>query len=150
MTTSTPWLGLKQVQAMVRGMYDLARVDGVHASEMIMLRGFYEQCQRDAQALTTFEELIAVPFDLVAAKDALDTPDRKTAFIQSCLLLAHADGNYTQNEQAHIKKFAQALGVANETFMQLEAQVADTLLQQFAAVSNVEALQQVVRETQVR
>jgi len=148
--TTTPWLGLKQIQAMVRGMYDLAKVDGVHASEMIMLRGFYEQCQRDAQALTSFEELIAVPFDLAAAAEALDTADRKTAFIQSCLLLAHADGNYTRNEQAHIGKFVQALGVTNDTFIQLEAQVADTLMQQFAAVSNVEALQQVARETQVK
>jgi uncharacterized membrane protein YebE (DUF533 family) len=150
MTTSAPWLGLKQIQAMVRGMYDLAKVDGMHASEMVMLRGFYEQCQREAQALTTFEELVAVPFDLAAAGEALDTADRRTAFIQSCLLLAHADGNYSRAEQAHIKKFAQALGLDNDVFTTLESQVADTLMQQFAGVANVEGLQQVARETQVK
>lgn len=150
MMTSAPWLGLKQIQAMVRGMYDLAKVDGMHASEIVMLRGFYDQCQRDAQALTTFDELIAVPFDLAAASEALDTDERKTTFIQSCLLLAHADGNYTLAEQAHIRKFAQALGVADAAFATLESQVADTLMQQFSGVSNVEALQQVAHETQVK
>jgi uncharacterized tellurite resistance protein B-like protein len=150
MIPSAPWLGITQIQAMVRGMYDLAKVDGVHASEMVMLRGFYQQCQREANALTTFDELIAVPFDLEAAAEVLDTAERKTAFIQSCLLLAYADGRYSSAEQTQIRKFAQALGLAGEAFTTLEAQVADTLMQQFASVSNVEALQQVARETQVK
>jgi hypothetical protein len=64
--------------------------------------------------------------------------------------LAHADGNYSRAEQAHIRKFAQALGVGNDAFATLESQVADTLMQQFAGVSNVEGLQQVARETQVQ
>jgi hypothetical protein len=65
-------------------------------------------------------------------------------------LLAYADGSYTSAEQAHIKKFAQALGVAGEVFATLEAQVADTLMQQFTGVSNVDALQEVARETRVK
>ena len=150
MMTSAPWLGITQVQSMVRGMYDLAKVDGVHQAEMVMLRGFYDECQREAQALTSFDDLIAVPFDLRAACEVLDTQERKTAFIQSCLLLAYADGSYSAAEQAHIRKFAQALQVETATLATLEAQVADTLMQQFASVRNVEALQQVARETKVK
>jgi len=148
--TSSPWLGINQIQSMVRGMYELAKVDGVHQAEMVMLRGFYEQCQREAHALTSFDDLIAVPFDLQTAREVLDTPERQTAFVQSCLLLAYADGNYSANEQAQLRKFAQALGVSNEQLATLEAQVSDTLLQQFAGVQNVEALQQLARETQVK
>jgi len=150
MTMSAPWLGINQVQSMVRGMYDLAKVDGLHQAEMVMLRGFYDQCQRDVHALTSFDDLIAVPFDLQTAREVLATPESKTAFIQSCLLLAYADGGYSSAEQAHIRKFAQALGVDAATLVTLEGQVADTLMQQFSGVQNVEALQQVARETQVK
>ena len=150
MTTSAPWLGINQVQSMVRGMYELAKVDGVHQAEMVMLRGFYDQCQREAQALTSFDDLIAIPFDLQAAGEVIDTAERKTTFLQSCLLLAYADGSYSSAEQAHIRKFAQALGVDTATLATLEGQVADTLMQQFAGVRNVEALQQVAKETRVK
>jgi uncharacterized membrane protein YebE (DUF533 family) len=150
MKTSTPWLGINQIQSMVRGMYDLAKVDGVHPAELVMLRGFYDECQREGKALTSFDDLIAVPFDLRAAAEVLDTTERKTAFLHSCLLLAYADGSYSASEQAHIRKFAQALGVGTDILATLESQVSDTLMQQFAGVQNVEALQQVARETQVR
>ncbi len=150
MITSAPQLGINQIQSMVRGMYELATLDGLHPAEMVMLRGFYEQCQRDAQALTSFDDLIAVPFDLKSAAEVLDTTERKTAFLQSCLLLAYADGSYTSSEQAHIRKFAQGLGVAAEVLATLEAQVSDTLMQQFTGVRNVEALQEVAKETRVK
>ena len=147
---TTPKLGINQVQSIVRGMYELAKVDGMHPAEMVMLRGFYEQCQREVNALTSFDDLIAVPFDLKAAAEVLDTTERKTAFLQSCLLLSYADGSYSAAEQSHIRTFAQGLGVGSDVLATLEAQVADTLMQQFAGVQNVEALQQVAKETRVR
>ena len=104
-------LDIHHIQAIVRAMHELALTDGIHDAERVMLRGFYDTCQQDAQALTSFNELIGSPFDLKTAKEFFDTPERAAALLQSCIFLAYADGSYSAGERAKVKSYADAMGV---------------------------------------
>ncbi|UXI68641.1 TerB family tellurite resistance protein [Tahibacter amnicola] len=139
-------LELHHLQAIVRAMYDVARTDGVHDAELVMLRGFYESCQRDSGALASFDDIVGMPFDLAAIVDDFAAAERKAALIHSCLLLAHADGDYSAGERAKVAQFATALGMSTEELAQTEEAVADHLLQQISRISNVDALREVARK----
>lgn len=143
-----PTLELSHLQTIVRAMHDVARADGVHDAERVMLRGFYDTCQREAAALASFDDLIAMPFDLAAVADDFRQPEQKAALLHSCLLLAHADGNYSAGERAKVQEFAGALGVSAAELGRIEEGVADHLLQQISRISNVDALQEVAKELQ--
>jgi hypothetical protein len=147
MQALAPSLGINHIQVFVRGMYDLACTDGAHAAEMVMLRGFYDDCQREAHALTDFDDLIKLAFDLAEAKRVLDTPELKTAFLQSCVLLAYADGKYSPGERARLRVYASELSVSAETLESVELSVADGLMQNFLKIQNVDALREVAAET---
>lgn len=144
--TPTTTLELHHLQAIVRAMHDVAQTDGVHDAERVMLRGFYESCQRDAAALASFDDLVAMPFDLAAIVDDFKQSAQKIALLHSCLLLAHADGSYSAAERAKVQGFADALGVSSGDLEQIEEGVADYLLQQISRISNTDALQEVSRE----
>ena len=141
-------LELHHLQTIVRAMHDVALTDGVHDAERVMLRGFYDNCQREAAALASFDDLIGMPFDLAAVVDDFRQPEQKGALLHSCLLLAHADGSYSAGERAKVQEFAAALGVSAEELGAIEEGVADHLLQQISRISNVDALQEVAKELQ--
>lgn len=143
-------LDLHHIQAIVRAMHELAITDGLHDAERVMLRGFYDSCQQDAQALTSFDELIRMPFDADAAADVFDTPERRAALLQSCIFLAYADGNYSAGERAKVKAYADAIGAPAEELAMLESLVSDHLLQQISRIGNVDALKEVAIELDAR
>lgn len=146
-TDTTPHLGINHVQVIVRAMHEVARLDGVHDAEAVMLREFYESVQRDTGALTSFQELLRGAFDLEEARRILDTPDLKAALLRSCLLLAYADGIYSSAERERIRQFADALGVPAHATLALEESVADQLMQNIARISNIDALREVASRT---
>jgi uncharacterized membrane protein YebE (DUF533 family) len=146
----TTELDIHHIQSIVRAMHELARADGMHDAERVMLRGFYDACQDEARALTSFDELIRTAFDPKGAKEIFDTPERRAALLQSCLFLAYADGQYTPGERAKVKSFADAVGASAQELAELEGVVADHLMQQISRISNVDALKQVSSELQGR
>ena len=131
-------------------MHELALADGLHDAERVMLRGFYDACQEDAGALTSFDELIATPFDAASAKELFRTPEQRAALLQSCILLAYADGRYTDGERAKVRSLAQAAGASAAEIAAIEGSVGDTLIQQISRISNVDALKQVSVELDSR
>lgn len=142
-----PVLGINHIQAIVRGMNEVAKLDGVHGSEAVMLSEFYGACQRDSAALTSFAQLTSGPFDIAEAARVLDTPELKAVFLRSCIMLAYADGRYSQTERDKIRGFADALGVPAAATLSMEEAVADHLLQNIAHISNIDALKEVAKET---
>ena len=143
-------LDLHHVQAIVRAMNEIALADGMHDAERVMLRGFYDSCQQETQALTSFDQLIAGPFDVASARDIFDTPERRAALLQSCVFLAYADGNYSAGERAKVKAFADAIGASSAELAQHEGLISDHLMQQISRIGNVDALQQVAAELDAR
>ena len=150
MTMSDAPLDLHHVQAIVRAMHEIALADGMHDAERVMLRGFYDSCQQDAGAMTSFNDLISTPFDAAQARDIFDTPARRAALLQSCVLLAYADGKYTEGERAKVKSFADAIGIPAGELALIEGGVSDHLMQQISRISNTDALQQVSAELEGR
>ncbi|MBB5017280.1 uncharacterized membrane protein YebE (DUF533 family) [Chitinivorax tropicus] len=136
-------LNIHHVQLLVRALHELSLSDGMHDAERVMLNGFYQACQADSQALTTFQELVSVKLDLSALADHFNTPPLQRAFLHSCLLLAYADGKYSNVERARIVEYANALGVTETELAVIEDQVADHLLQQISRIENVAALGEV-------
>jgi len=139
-------LGLNHVQVITRAMYAVAQCDGVHHTELVLLESFYEGCRAEVDGLSSFSEVIKVPFDAAEAQDILETPELRSVLIKSCLLLAYADGVYSQGERARIDELAAALSVDADTRAHLEDEVRDHLLQQVAHIRNLEALKEVASE----
>lgn len=145
-----PDLSIHHIQTIVQALYQLAQTDGVHSAERIMLREFYDQCQREGGALTSFDELLAQPFDLADSAEDFNSDDLKIALLNSCLLLAYADGHYTAGEREKIRSYAAILNFSADDLAQLEETVADHLMQQISRISNMEALQEVAQELKPR
>jgi len=139
-------LDLHHVQAIVRAMHEVALSDGMHEAERVMLRGFYDACQQDARALATFDELVATPFDTAGAAELFDTAERRAALLQSCVLLAYADGKYSDGERAKVLGLARAVGIEERELLGIEGAVADHLMQQISRIDNLEALKEVAAE----
>ncbi|MDX2052191.1 MAG: hypothetical protein SFV15_07365 [Polyangiaceae bacterium] len=136
-------LGLDHVQVIVRGMHAVAKADGVHQVELVLLREFYEGCRQEVAGLSGFEDLIAGEFDLTHAKEVLNTPELKDTFLRSCVFLGYADGLYSAQERALVKRFATELGVVKE-LEEIEEQVGGELVQRVARIKNVDGLKAVV------
>lgn len=139
-------LELNHVQAIVRGMYAVAKSDGVHDSELVLMREFYSGVRRDAGGIADFDDVVSGELDLADAKDVLDTPELRNIFITSCLFLAFADGSYTGPEQATIAKFAAGLGLSDDHLARLHEQVKDYLMLQVSRVENIDALKEIASE----
>jgi hypothetical protein len=139
-------LGLNHVQVITRGMYAVAQCDGVHQTELVLLKEFYEGCRAEVDGLSSFAEVVEVTFDAEEAKDILDTEELREVFLKSCLLLAYADGVFSNGERARIKEFATALAVDDEARAHLEDVVRDHLIQQVAHIRNLDALKEVAKE----
>jgi uncharacterized membrane protein YebE (DUF533 family) len=135
-----PELTFSQVQIIVRGMVEVAKSDGVHPTELVLIREFYEGCRRDADGLTDFPQLITQGFDVLEAKEILDTPELRNTFMVSCLLVAFADGDYSDAERTIMADLAGQLGISHAELATLLERVKDHLLLQLAKVSNVDAL----------
>jgi uncharacterized membrane protein YebE (DUF533 family) len=145
-STLPPSIELHHLQTIVRAMYAVAQTDGVHDTEKVMLRGFYEACQQDSSALASYDDLIATPFNANSDVSAFDTPERKGTLLHSCVLLAHADGTYSAGERAKIAEFAKALDVSPDELAAIEEAIGDHLLQQISRISNTDALREVAAE----
>ncbi len=139
-------LNLAQVQAIVRGMYQVAQADGVHHTELVMMRDFYQLCAEEAGALASFEDVVATEFDAQAAAAVLDDEAVKQVFLASCLMLAYADGRYSAAERAKVAKLARAVGIGDQQLTEIEDQVADHLMAAFAHIENLDALKEVAEE----
>jgi hypothetical protein len=143
-------LGLHHVRAIVRAMWEVATADGVHDTERVMVRGFYESCQQDTPSLSSFDELVGGEFDFVAAAESFDNVDLKHALLKSCILLAYADGQYSHGEQTKVQEYAKLLGVTPPDLQGMESAVADHLIQQISRIQNTDALQTVAAEVAKR
>jgi tellurite resistance protein len=134
-----------QAQAIARGLYTVAAVDGVHEREAALIANFYGAAVEDeAAAVTSLAELGRLgpisPADLAIA---LPSPELRQLFIKSALLLAYVDGKVTAEERAQIGSYAATLGVAPDRLKALEESVRDHMLLPLSRLANTEAVNKV-------
>ncbi len=134
-----------QNRVICRGLLDLAAVDGVHESEMELVKGFYAGEDGD---MSGYEEMAAEPFDLGAASTALKAGGDKLveAFLISAYLLIYADGEHSEAERRRIGEYADALDVGRDVLENLHVKARMMLLQMFAQLRNPDAIQDVGSE----
>jgi len=139
-------LSPQHARAIAHGLYSLASVDGVHPAETLLVQEFFGAAQGEFGSVSD----LVTPFDTKQAAQVLDTPELKAAFLQSCVLLAYADGRYSAAERAKVAEFAQALGVREAERADIEEAVSDHLMQQIARIENIDALGEVAQELKAR
>ncbi|MBK8014266.1 MAG: TerB family tellurite resistance protein [Deltaproteobacteria bacterium] len=137
-------LSFEQVKALSHAMMAVARVDGVHESEMALVRGFYEGCS--GRGDPSLEEVCAGPFDIAAKKSLFASPELAQMFIKSLILLAFADGQCSKPEDEAIRAYALVLGLSSEAVDQLFEATKEFLMSGLAHVENLEALKEVRRK----
>jgi len=131
-----------QAEAIARGLYAVALVDGVHERELALIDDFYQGLTGESvQSLTRVG-----PFSSKDVAEFLAEAPHRELFIKSAFLLAWADGKISPGERAKIVEFAKALDVAPETQATLEAGVKDFLLRPLANLANVEAASAVAKK----
>ncbi len=131
-----------QAEAMARGLYAIALVDGIHEREMGMIQDFYSAAA--AESVASLERV--GPFDPGDLAEFLSEKPHRELFIKTALLLAWADGKVSDKERAKIGAFAKALDVTKELQGELEAEVKDFLLRPLAGLANTHAASKVAKK----
>jgi tellurite resistance protein len=110
-------LSADDANAIVATLHDVAQSDGVHEQEMEMIRGFVEMLDADLGAETPTHLPVMTPAKLASVVTSFDV--RKLT-IQSAVLLAWADGVFSEKERARIAEYATALGFSSDEFGAIE------------------------------
>jgi tellurite resistance protein len=136
-----------QAEAMARGLYAVAKVDGVHAREAALVASFYNETGAHAHSLAELERRSTITVEELGA--VLHSPEQRRLFIKTALLLAWADGVVTPQEQKIITDYSVGLGLSTQELASLEEAVKEYLLAHLSHVRNVEATRKVAARLKV-
>ncbi len=133
-----------QAEAIARGLFAVARVDGVHERELALIASFYGDAGGGGRSLAELEGREPIkPAELAAG---LHGADHRRLFVKTAILLAWVDGVVTAAERGLIEQYAQALGVGKDELARLEDGVKDFLLGQVAHLTNTAATRKVASD----
>jgi hypothetical protein len=137
-----------QAQAIARGLYAVAMVDGVHEREATLIADFYGAATGgEVLPVTSLAELgRRGPISPADLAEALPGEELRQLFVKAALLLAYVDGKVTAAERLKIKAYAGTLGVSAERLTAIEEAVRDHLLEPLARLHNTEAVQKVAEK----
>ena len=141
-------INAQQAEAIARGLFAVAEVDGVHERELALISEFYRTTGDDqaagAGAGSSLTRISALgPQDLAPL---LPSGQMRELFIKASYLLAWSDGQVSEAERAQIGQLAAALAVSAQTQAVLESEVKDFLLRPLARLANVEAVTAVAKK----
>lgn len=110
-------LSADDAHAIVAALHDVAQSDGVHDAELDMIRGFVEALDADLGA----EKPTKLP-EMTPAKLAsiITSPQVRKLALQSAVLLAWADGVFSEKEHVRIREYATALGLSADEYAAIE------------------------------
>jgi len=131
-------------EAMARGLFAVAKCDGLHEREASLIASFWIDTGGTENALADLERgATPTPVELAAH---LHTATERSLFVKTALLLAWADGKVTKEERKVVAEFAEALGVDRPALERLEAGVKDFLLAHLSHVANTDATTEVAKK----
>jgi uncharacterized protein (DUF2384 family) len=133
-----------QAEAIARGLYAVAMVDGVHERELALISDFYRGAVEGSTLAASLDRV--GPLEPKDVAQLLVGEGHRQLFVKAAYLLAWADGEVSDGERSRITEFADALDIAPDTQWQLEAQVKDFLLRPLSALENVEAVTKVAKK----
>src|SRR3954470_23207257 len=137
----------QQAEAIARGLYAVAVVDGVHERELALISEFYRTTTGEGEAgsgAASLGRISALGPEALAA--LLPSSALRELFVKASYLLAWSDGQVSPAERTQIGDFTGALAVSPETARALESEVKDFLLRPLARLANVEAVTAVAKK----
>jgi len=130
-------------EAIARGLYTIAKVDGLHEREEALVASFWAEVGGGAHALAELQR--GAPITSAELAAALTTPPLRALFVKTALLLTWADGKVTDAERKITTDFATALGVGAAELSKLDASVKEYLLAHLAPIQNTSAVAAVAK-----
>jgi hypothetical protein len=136
----------EQAAVIARGLYSLANVDGRVEREGMLIESLWMDAV-GADSVTQLKELQRMP-DVDSAELAreLKTPELRTLFMKTAILLAYADSNYSEKERAWVKKTGKELGFDEKELGRFDDLVRNFLLSQLSHIHNTEATSKVAKK----
>lgn len=131
-------------EAIARGLYAVAHVDGLHEREAGLIASFWIDAGGGAGALSDLERGAAITAAELAA--ALHSDAERQLFVKTALLLTWADGEVSDAERNKVQELARALGVDDATLQKLDAGVKDYLLSHLVHLQNTDATRAVAKK----
>ena len=140
-------LSATQAEAMARGLYAVALVDGLHERELALIADFFGDTAEGRPEHVGAASLQRLgPLDPGSLAAVLPEGPHRELFLKTAYLLAWADGQVSPGERSTIDAFAGALAVSPDVRQRLEAEVKDYLLRPFASLVNVEGAAAVAKK----
>ena len=106
-----------EVEVFARGLWYLATIDGeADPREEGLIKEFLDEANSDLK----WDDITSGEFAPMEAANLLETTFLRRIFMKLAVALVHADGVYTDNERRGIGEFADAFGMNNAEFGELE------------------------------
>jgi Tellurite resistance protein TerB len=138
-------LSAPQVLALTAAMLAVSHVDGVHPAETQLIQQFYEGSREgDMPAFADVQGSHPSAQELL--KQLTFDTEFAEALVASCLMVAYADGDLTDNELATARGFASAYGVSTEQFDGELQVVRDALLGSLASLPDAASVAALAKE----
>ena len=110
-------LSADDANAIVAALHDVAQTDGQHADEIAMIQGFVETLDAD---LGENKPTKLPPMSPDKLALAITDPETRKVAVQAALLLAWADGVFSDKERARVVEYATALGFSRAAYDGME------------------------------
>jgi tellurite resistance protein len=134
-------------EAIARGLFAVARVDGVHEREAGLIASFWMDAGAGHGLLSDLERQDSISAAELAT--LLRSPEQRRLFMKTALLLTYADGKVTPEERKILTEFGHALQIDQPSIDALEASVKEYLLRHLAHLQNSEAAAAVAKKLDV-
>lgn len=115
----------EELEGFVRGLHYLASVDGMDAREEALIREFMKESGTELK----FESLGEAPLNPTEAALLINTSYLRRVFLKIAVALVKADGVYSDEERKALGEFADAFGLSNAEFGQVEQDAANIQLE---------------------
>ena len=117
MTETNSGLTTEAADLFARGLFHLANVDGIEGREEALLREFLEE---SGSSLKYDDLQGSADFSMHEAAQILETSFQRRMFIMAAIAMIKADGEFSSKERHALGEIADAFGLSNAEFGDLE------------------------------
>lgn len=133
----------ESAHAIARGLFAVAKVDGVHEREAGLVASFWIEAGGGV-LLSELERTEPISAAELAA--ALPTAGERELFIKTAILLMYADGKVSDAERQIVSEYARALDISDSELKRLEDGVKEFLLSHVSHLHNTDAARAVANK----
>lgn len=118
-------LSPEATELFARGLYHVANVDGIDNNEEELLREFLTESGCELK----YEDLAEGGFSMHEAAMLLETSFQRRIFIMAAIAMIKADGEFSTAERHALGEIADAFGLSNAEFGDLEQEASRASLE---------------------